>query len=175
MSADNSASLFIFLRIPPPLHVSQLPYPSDSLLCGPILSCKSEYWETIPHPSPTSRERSLPADGCAHAKSLQSCPALCDPMDCSLPGSSVHGIFQARIPEWVAMPFPGRVFLTRESNLCLLHCRWILYHWASKEAQLKGICFSPGDRLSPQGRGPQKFSSIILSCTRVIHVQLLLA
>ena len=38
------------------------------------------------------------------AKSLQLCPALCDPMDCSPPGSSVHGIPQARIPEWVAMP-----------------------------------------------------------------------
>ena len=34
----------------------------------------------------------------------QSCPTLCDPMDCSLPGSSVHGILQARILEWVAMP-----------------------------------------------------------------------
>ena len=39
-----------------------------------------------------------------HAKSLQSCPSLCDPMDCSLPGSSVHGISQARILEWIAMP-----------------------------------------------------------------------
>ena len=38
------------------------------------------------------------------AKLLQSCPALCDPMDCSLPGSSVHGVLQARILEWVAMP-----------------------------------------------------------------------
>ena len=34
----------------------------------------------------------------------QSCPALCDPMDCSPPGSSVHGTLQARILEWVAMP-----------------------------------------------------------------------
>ena len=33
----------------------------------------------------------------------QSCPTLCDAMDCSLPGSSVHGIFQARILEWVAV------------------------------------------------------------------------
>ena len=40
-----------------------------------------------------------------HAKSLQSCPVLCDLMDCSPPGSSVHGILQARILEWVAMPF----------------------------------------------------------------------
>ena len=35
----------------------------------------------------------------------QPCPVLCDPMDCSLPGSSVHGILQARILKWVAIPF----------------------------------------------------------------------
>ena len=39
-----------------------------------------------------------------HANSLQSCPTLCDPMDCSLPISSVHGILWARILKWVAMP-----------------------------------------------------------------------
>ena len=39
-------------------------------------------------------------------ESLQSCPALCGPMDCSPPGSSVHGIIQARMLEWVAIPFP---------------------------------------------------------------------
>ena len=33
------------------------------------------------------------------------CPTLCDPMDCSLPGSSVHGIFQARVLEWGAIAF----------------------------------------------------------------------
>ena len=41
---------------------------------------------------------------CMHTKSLQSCPTLCDSMDCSPPGSSIHGILQARIPEWVAIP-----------------------------------------------------------------------
>ena len=35
----------------------------------------------------------------------QSCPTLCNPMDCSPPGSSIHGILQARILEWVAYPF----------------------------------------------------------------------
>ena len=35
----------------------------------------------------------------------QSCPTLCDPMDCSLPGSSIHGIFQARVLEWGAIAF----------------------------------------------------------------------
>ena len=43
---------------------------------------------------------------CVHAKSLQSCLTLSDPMDCSLPGSSMHGIPQARILKWVAIPFP---------------------------------------------------------------------
>ena len=39
------------------------------------------------------------------AKSLQSSPTLCDPMDCTLPGSSTCGIFQARVLEWVAIAF----------------------------------------------------------------------
>ena len=41
---------------------------------------------------------------CMPAESLQPCPTLCDPVDSSPPGSSVHGILQARILEWVAMP-----------------------------------------------------------------------
>ena len=44
----------------------------------------------------------------AAAKSLQSCPTLSDPMDCSLPGSSVHGIFQARVLEWGAIAFSNK-------------------------------------------------------------------
>ena len=39
----------------------------------------------------------------------QSCPTLCNPMDCSPPGSSDHGILQARILEWVAIPLPGNL------------------------------------------------------------------
>ena len=47
-------------------------------------------------------------EGDRSTNSLQSYPTLCDPMDRSLPGSSVHGILQARILEWTAMPFsPG--------------------------------------------------------------------
>ena len=62
----------------------------------------------------------------ACAKSLQSCPTLCNPIDCGLPGSSVHGILQARILEQVAMPSLQGMFVTQGSNpclLCLLHCR----------------------------------------------------
>ena len=41
---------------------------------------------------------------CMHANSLESCLTLCNPVDCSMPGSSVHGILQARILKWVAVP-----------------------------------------------------------------------
>ena len=44
----------------------------------------------------------------AAAKSLQSCPTLRDPMDCSPPGSSIHGTFQARTLEWGAIAFSDR-------------------------------------------------------------------
>ena len=43
----------------------------------------------------------------------QSHPTLCDPMDCSLPGSAVHGIFQARVLEWVAIAFSNLIFTPR--------------------------------------------------------------
>ena len=53
----------------------------------------------------------------ACAKSLQSCPTLCDPMDCSLPGSSVHGILQERILEWVATSFSTKWGLMASTSL----------------------------------------------------------
>ena len=62
-----------------------------------------------------------------YAKSLQSCLTLCNPMDCSPPGFSVHGILQARILEWVATVLQG-IFLTQGSNPGLLHCTQILYY-----------------------------------------------
>ena len=46
---------------------------------------------------------------------VQSCPTLSDPMDCSLPGSSVHGIFQARVLEWGAIAF-SVLILSRKKN-----------------------------------------------------------
>ena len=57
----------------------------------------------------------------------QSFLTLWDPMDCSPPGSSVHGILQARTLEWVAMPSSRGIFPTQGLNPGLPHCRWILY------------------------------------------------
>ena len=60
---------------------------------------------------------------CVHAKLLQLCRALCNPMDCSPPGSSVHGILQARILGWVAKPSSRGSSHPRDQTqvLCLLH------------------------------------------------------
>ena len=57
----------------------------------------------------------------------QSCLTPSNPMDCSLPGSSAHGIFQARILKWVAISSPG-IISTQGSNPGLPHCRETLYH-----------------------------------------------
>ena len=54
---------------------------------------------------------------------IQSCLTLCNPMDCRLPGSFIHWIFQARILEWVVISFTRGIFPTQESNLGLLNCR----------------------------------------------------
>ena len=60
---------------------------------------------------------------CMRAKSFQLGPTLCDPMDHSLPVSSVHGILQARLPKWVTCPPPGDLPNQRWNPhlLCLLH------------------------------------------------------
>ena len=65
---------------------------------------------------------------CVCAKLLQLYSTLCHPMDCSPPGSSVHGILQARILEWVAISFYRGSSLTQGSNPGFPHCRQILYH-----------------------------------------------
>ena len=55
-------------------------------------------------------------------ESLQSCPSLCDPMDCSLPGSSIHGIFRATVLEWGELPSPTltKVLLNIQTTLLIL-------------------------------------------------------
>ena len=64
-------------------------------------------------------------------------------MECSPPGSSVHGISQAKILEWVATSSSRGIFLTQGSNPCLFCLRIgmrILYHWPTKEAQTNSHC-----------------------------------
>ena len=69
---------------------------------------------------------------CVHA---QSCLTLCEPMDCSLPGSSVHGIFQAIILEWVAISLFRGSSPPRDWTCVSCISRWILYHWVTWKAR----------------------------------------
>ena len=84
-------------------------------------------------------------------------PTLCDPMDCSLPGSSVHGISQERILEWVAISFSRWSCWPRDWTWVSCIGRQILYHWATWE--------SPrviGPRL-PWALGPHVIDSIFIN------------
>ena len=68
---------------------------------------------------------------CMHVKLLQLCSTLCDPVDCSLLGFSVHGILQARILEWVAMPSSkGSSQPRNQAFISYVSCisRHVLYH-----------------------------------------------
>ena len=81
--------------------------------------------------SGTKRLHLYEVPACVSPKSLQSCPTLCDPMACSLPGSSVHGILQARILEWVAMrPSRGPSRPRDETHISCVYCigKQVLYH-----------------------------------------------
>ena len=64
----------------------------------------------------------------------KSCLTLCNPMDYSPPGSTVHGISQARILEWVAILFSRGSFQIRDQTHVSCIGLWILYHWATMEA-----------------------------------------
>ena len=61
---------------------------------------RQECWSGLPFPSPMHE-----------SEVAQSCPTLCDPMDCSLPGFSIRGIFQARVLEWGASTFSVYVYI----------------------------------------------------------------
>ena len=72
---------------------------------------------------------------CVHAKSLQSCLTLCNPIDYSPRDSSVHEILQAKILEWVAMPsFRGSSWPRYWTHVSCIG-RQSLYHWAIRKAQ----------------------------------------
>ena len=78
------------------------------------------------------------------AKSFRSRLTHCDPMDCSPAGSSVHGILQTRIPEWVAMPSSREIVRTQGSNMRLLR----LLHWQMGSLLLS---WTKGEFKMPQG------------------------
>ena len=100
----------------------------------------------VPQPGIELRPPALGAHSLNHWFSRQVVSNSWDPMDCSLPGSSVHGIFQVIVLEWIAISFSRGIFPTQGSNPGLLHCRWILYR-LSHQGSPTGHEFeeTPGD------------------------------
>ena len=81
--------------------------------------------------SPWEMQTAHPSQRCLCASQVASVVSLCNPMDCSPPGSSVHGILQARILEWVAMPSCRGSSLPRDwTHVSYVSCigRWVLCH-----------------------------------------------
>ena len=106
------------------LHVRWLKYWSFSISpsneCSGLISFRTDWFDLLAvqrslESSPAPQFKSInssvfsflysPTLTSIHSELTQSCPTLCDPMDCSLPGSSVHGIFQAIVLEWIAISF----------------------------------------------------------------------
>ena len=72
-----------------------------------------------------------------HTKPIQLCPTICNPMNCSLPGSLVHEIVQARILEWVAMPSSRGSSQPRDWTQVSHIAGRFFTIWATREATLK--------------------------------------
>ena len=122
---------------------------------------RQEHWSGLPFPSPM------------HASEVaQSCPTLSDTMDCSLPGSSVGGIFQARALEWVPSPSPSHgdyscvihstLSLCAVAQSCLTFCNPMdcnlpgsSFHWIFQTRILEWVAISSSrDLLNPGTKPP---------------------
>ena len=117
------------------------------------------------------------------AQLLQLCPTLCDNTGWSPPGTSVHGILQARMLEWVAISSSREIFPTQGLNPGFLHCRQTLYHqshldwqatWEAvfgrQESDIK-VSAGPGSSLSlPASPGPRP--SLAVSRDLLLRVSL---
>ena len=97
-----------------------------------------------------------PSGMCVHAKSVQSFLTLCKPLDCSPPGSSVDGILQARILEWVTMPSSGSSGPRDQTHISHVSCfgSWVLYQYTTWEARILPRPEEPGG-LQPIGQQAQ--------------------
>ena len=91
---------------------------------------RQEHWIGLPFPSPMHE---------SEKEVSQSCPTLSNPMDCSLPGSSIHGIFQARVLEWGAIAFSAQVVLVVKNS-------------PANAGEVKDAGLIPGLQRSPGGR-----------------------
>ena len=109
---------------------------------------RQEYWSCLQLPSPVdhvlSELSTVYAAAATAAKSLQLCLTLCDPIDGSLPGSSVPGILQARILEWVAISFSNE-WKWKEKVKSLSHARLSVTPWTAAHQAPPSMGFSRQD------------------------------
>ena len=98
--------------------------------------------------------------GKSESEVAQSCSTLCDPTDCSLRGSSIHGIFQARVLEWVAIAFSDT---SVASSFCLL---WVILPWTWVYKYL--FESSPFQLFWPYIH--QKWSGIVFNIWSIIYI-----
>ena len=102
-------------------------------------------------------------------KFLPSCPTLCDRRDCSLPGSSVHGILQAKILQWVAMSSSrGSSWFWDRTHVCYVSCTgsWILYHQCqlgSPSSWQRAVAIAESNRRQQGGKEVEKENPIATS------------
>ena len=122
---------------------SELPFPSPGDLPDPGIKPRSLVLQADTWPSePQGKPRSCMASE-SESEVAQSCPTLCDTMDCSLAGFSLHGILQARVLEWVAISFSRGSSRPRDWT----QVSWIpgrrFNLWATREVQwfeVKSVC-----------------------------------
>ena len=93
-----------------------------------------EIFKMVKAPTHVTWFRWICSESLKWSEVTQSCPTLRDPMDGNLPGSTVHGIFQARIPEWAAISFSKGSFHPRDRTQvsCIADRRFTV--WATSEA-----------------------------------------
>ena len=84
----------------------------------PLGFSRQEHWSGLPFPSQCMKVKS-------ESEAAQSCLTLSDPVDCSLPGSSIHGIFQARVLEWGAVAYR---FLKRQVRWSGIPISFRIFH-----------------------------------------------
>ena len=84
---------------------------------------RQEYWSGLPFLSPMHERK-------RESEVARLCLTLSDPMDCSPPGSSIHGILQARVLEWVAISFSNACMLSCFSRVQLCVTPWTVAHQA---------------------------------------------
>ena len=105
-------------------------------------------------------------DVCMYVKVAQLCPTLCDLMDYSLPGFSVHGILQARILEWVAIPFSSRSSQPRDqTQVSPLQVNSLLSEPPGKPKNTGVGSLSLLQQIFPT----QKLNCSLLHCRRILY------